>query len=118
MEKKTEKKTADNAKLVMFDCPPELFDVDGAYVMRRKRVPVWRVNAIKEVKRDEDLYTHLAVLIPCWQGVVDVDTGELLPNPEEDQAVFDRLDVVEQLPWLAEILQRRPGDPKSGRSRT
>ena len=106
-------------KLVQIDCPPELFDAEDAYVMRRKRVPVYRVNAIKSATQDEQLYQDLAGVFPEWHGITDVETGEELPNPEDDPTVFSRLDLFEQLPWFGEMLQVKPKNPKKSiRNRT
>jgi len=104
---------------VRIDCPPELFDAEDAFVMRRKRVPVYRVNAIKSATQDDQLYKDLAVVFPKWQGITDVETGDELPNPEDDPTVFSRLDLFEQLPWFGDMLQVKPTNPKkSTRNRT
>lgn len=84
--------------------PVEMFDVDGATAERRRRVSVQRVNdlhAIRKASGDEsDLYAALADIWPRWDGVIDVDTGEPLPNPEDDPGVFRRIDMGDQLGWL------------------
>lgn len=95
-------------KLVRIDCPPEIFDVDGAHIMRRKRVPVYLVDDIKGSQSSEETYALMAQLVPRWNGVIDVVTGEPLANPEDDHSVFSRLDVIEQIKWIIEVSQKNP----------
>jgi len=106
-------------KLIRIDAPADIFDVPDAYVMRRKRVPVALVDEMAELRRlnkadaKDNLYAIMAQVYPEWQGIVDVVTGEALPNPADDAAVFDRLDVIEQLPWLGQMMR---ANPKVGKS--
>lgn len=112
-----EELTVQHIKLVPIDCPPELFDTNDAYVMRRKRVAVWKLDAIKASKDPNEVYKIMSELIPEWYRVLDVDTEELLPDPRTDPSVFSRLDN-EQLVWMVKILQAKPdkpGKPTSGR---
>lgn len=100
----------ERVKLVRVDCPPEIFDVEGAYILRRKRVAVWKLDAVIATKpgQEDQAYKLIAELVPQWHGVVDVDTGENLPNPEDDPSVMSKIDV-EQFLWLNEALRILPG---------
>lgn len=124
-EKKTTYSTNEAGQriaLIRFDCPPDVFDLEPgqeAYVMRRKRVPVWKVDAIKVEKNADALYQMMAEVVPEWTGVCDTDTGELLPMPKDDHMVFSRIDLFEQWLWIASLLQVKKKNPtKSGRGRT
>lgn len=95
-------------KLVRFNCPPELFDTTGAYILRRKRVAVWKLDAIKASKdASAEVYPMMAELVPQWHGVLDVDTGQPLPHPGVDAAVLSHLDTP-QLTWIVKMLQASP----------
>lgn len=97
-------------KLVRFDCPPELFDTQGAYIMRRKRIAVYKLDAIKDIRDESDkVYPLLAELVPQWHGVLDVETGEELPSPEMDATLLAHLDTP-QLKWIVKTLSADPGD--------
>lgn len=99
-------------KLVRFDCPPELFDTQGAYILRRKRIAVYKLDAIKAIKDEsEKVYPLLAELVPQWQGVLDVETGGELANPETNTDVLKHLDTP-QLTWIVKMLSADPGDQK------
>lgn len=97
--------------LVEIPCPPELFETENAYIERRKRIPVWKIDDLKLSKSSQEMYTKVAPLIPRWVGVRDCETGELLPNPEEDPTVIGRLDM-EQQQWLGDTLRMLPGKLK------
>lgn len=119
MTQATSNERGQRIALVQIDCPPEIFDAPDAYILRRKRCPVAKLDAMKTSKTAEELYDHMADLIPQWHNIVDVETGELLPNPEEDPQVFGRIDAFEQLVWLSEKLQVKPSNPNgSGPART
>lgn len=107
-------------ELIAVDAPEEIFDVNGATISRRRRVAIQAIDDMKASKTADELYQKLAELIPAWNGIVDVDTGEALPSPAEDPKVFGRLDT-EQLGWLSgKLLQTPLGDlkksMKSGRT--
>lgn len=104
-------------KLIKIECPPDIFDVEDAYVMRRKRVPVYRVDQIRQAVQSEEAYDALAFIFPEWEGIVDVETGEPMPNPSDDPSVFGKLDRLEQLPWFAQQIQANKNDPNAQRSR-
>lgn len=106
--------------LIRIDCPPEIFDVEGAYIMRTRRVPVWVVDALKDAKSKEEVYPLMAMIVPQWVGVVDPMTGELLMQPEDDPTVFGRLDLHEQYTWVARQFQVNPknGTAQSGQDPT
>lgn len=103
-------------KLVVIDAPEDIFDVEGATISRRKRIPLWRVDAMRRAATSEEVYEHMAAIIPEWQGIVDVETGEPLVNPCEDATVFSHLDSREQMAWLGEQIGSRP-DPNGSKSR-
>ena len=107
------KSTTTNARgqkvaLVIIDCPVDAFDVEGAYIERRKRVPMWQVDDVKESKSSEEVYEKLAQIIPRWHGVVDMVDGSPLANPEDDHMVFSRLDMFEQFAWIMTRFQVNP----------
>ncbi|MCL4867746.1 MAG: hypothetical protein KJ063_02160 [Anaerolineae bacterium] len=109
-----------NPKLVRIDCPEDIFDVPGAFIMRRKRVAVWKLDSIKAFKpgQEDDLKSLYAELIPQWHGVLDVDNDEPLANLEDDPDGIFMIDA-EQLTWLTRILQASPNNlPKSTSVRT
>ena len=95
-------------KYVTITLPEDVFDVEGATVVRRKRVSVAEVDRLRNLGKtvkdpkdaEEELYEGMAKIWPRWDGVVDVDSGELLPNPETNPFVFARLGITEQLPWF------------------
>lgn len=118
-------KTTEN--LVRIDCPHEIFDVDGAYILRLRRVTVARLDSLDELARrrnktDEEqaeMYRMMADIIPGWEGVLHPDTGDPLPNPDDDPTVFKQLDALEQLPWISRAMRTNPGNPlRSGRAQT
>jgi hypothetical protein len=92
-------------KFVRIQLPPEIFDVEDASVEKRKRVPVAWVDEMLAAQTSGDVYEVMARVFPRWSGVLDVETEEPLPNPEEDPEVFARLDNSEQLPWFGEQLR-------------
>lgn len=103
-------------------CPEEIFDTPDAVVMRRKRIAIWKLDSINAFQpgQEEEMYGIFAELIPEWRGVLDVETGEPLPNLADDPRALTRLDT-EQLAWLGGILRRTPAnlskngaDPKGG----
>lgn len=98
--------------MVTIACPADIFDVEGAYIQRRKRVPVWMVDELKGSKSAAAIYPLMAQIVPRWHGVADPVTGEALPDPQDDPTVFSKLDVFEQFPWLVERLQVNPKNPK------
>lgn len=112
-------KTDSGVALIRIECPPQIFDVEGAHIMRRKRVAIHKLDAIKALRPGDEgkMYAIFADLIPAWSGVLDVDTGEALPNLTDEPEGLSRLDN-EQLGWLTSILQASPSigsaDPKSG----
>lgn len=92
-------------------CPPEIFDVEGATIERARRVPVWVLDKIAEIRLTGDvneLYDLMATFVPRWHGLIDPVTGDALGNPEDDAKVFARLDVIEQLPWISSTLRMNP----------
>jgi hypothetical protein len=103
-------------------CPEEIFDTPDAVVVRRKRIAIWKLDSINAFQpgQEEEMYGLFAELIPEWHGVLDVETGEPLPNLAEDPRALTHLDT-EQLAWLSGILRRTPAnlvkngtDPKGG----
>lgn len=103
-------------KLIELKAPENIFDVEGATIMRRKRIPLWRVDAMRIAESSEEVYEQMAACFPRWEGIVDVETGEPLPNPEDDPTVFSKLDKMEQMPWLGQQIGTQP-DPNGSRSR-
>lgn len=103
-------------KLITIEAPEDIFDVEGGTIQRRKRIPLWRVDAMRTAQSSEEVYEHMAAIFPTWQGIVDVETGEALANPCDDPTVFGRLDKMEQMPWLGEQIGTRP-DPNASTSR-
>lgn len=103
-------------KYVTIPLPEEIWDVEGATVKRRKRISVARMDDLQDIAQEaqdpEALYSNLAELIPSWEGVLDVETGEPLPDPQDDPMVFSRVDITEQFPWLMELLKMTPGKLK------
>lgn len=108
-------------KYVLIPAPEEVFDVEGATITRRKRISVAAIDAMDQIRRTGNdvnaLYRAMAELIPEWDGILHVDTGEPLPNPKEDPAAFAGLDVTEQLPWLGEVLKMNPGKLRKAQGR-
>lgn len=104
----TSNERGQRVKLVRIDCPADIFDVEGAYIMRRKRVPVAMADQLLVIKNKAEGYPIIAALIPQWHGIIDVETGEALEDPENNVNVFDRLDVIEQIPWLFDALKVLP----------
>ena len=102
-------------KLIPMNAPESIFDVEGAVIYRRKRVPVWRVDELRTSETPEEVYSRLANLVPRWEGVVDCETGEPLANPEDDPSVFGHLDSREQMPWISAQLGVRR-DPNGSTS--
>lgn len=100
MSKSTDKS---HHETIQIPLPEELFDAPDAVVRRRKRVSVALVNKIRQLARGaagESLWQALADVYPAWEGVCDVDTGEALPNPQEDPLAFIHLDYTEQVAWF------------------
>lgn len=117
-------KREDGIVLIQVACPEEVFDVGGAFVMRRKRIAVWKLDAIASLKKGEEekMCQIYADLIPEWEGVLDVETGEPLPNLADNPAGLLSLDS-EQLTWLSQLLrvslsQLSSADPKFGSAPT
>lgn len=113
-------KRVDGVALIQVPCPEDVFDVDGAYVMRRKRIAVWKLDAISALKKGEEdkMCQIYADLIPEWEGVLDVETGEPLANLADNPDGLLSLDS-EQLTWLSQLLRVSPSQlssasPKSG----
>ncbi|MBK8990163.1 MAG: hypothetical protein IPM39_29550 [Chloroflexi bacterium] len=100
--------TPDGIALLKVPCPEEIFDVTDAYVMRRKRVAIHKLDTIAAFKpgQEEEMYDVFAELIPHWR-VPDVETGESLPDLADDPAALTRIDT-EQLAWLAKMLRQTP----------
>lgn len=96
-----------NPAVIKIELPEEVFDAPDAVIYRLKRVSVARIDALRSAQTAQEVYKNLAVIYPRWSGVLDSETGEELPSPEADPTVFERLDSLEQLPWLNE--QLRPG---------
>lgn len=109
----------DAVKLVRIDCPPEIFDVEGAYIMRRKRIAVWKLDTIRAFKlgQEDDMARLYADLVPQWGGIVDPDTGQALPSLADDPKALFQLDN-EQVGWLTQMLQVMPGKLKSMNGQT
>lgn len=110
MPKRIEKTiTSDGVALIRIECPEEVFDVEGAYIMRRKRVPVYVLDSIKAFKpgQEEEMYALFAKFVPHWDGVVDVETGEQLPDLADEPHGLTKLDN-EQLQWVVKMLQASP----------
>lgn len=95
-----------NNKQPLIDIPlPEaVFDAPDAVAQRRRRVSVETVHAVRRMARvgDPKLYETLADIYPSWAGVLDVESGAALPNPQDDVNAFKRLDYTEQVAWLLE----------------
>lgn len=112
-------KTDSGVALIRIECPPQIFDVEGAYIMRRKRVAIHKLDAIKRLKagQEDEMYGIFADLVPMWSGVLDVEDGSELPNLSDEPSGLSKLDS-EQLGWLTSILQASPSigsaDPKFG----
>jgi len=88
------------AELIPIQAPEHIFDTKNAVIYRVRRVPAYRVDEMRTSKNSDDVYRHLANFFPEWDGVIDPETGDALPNPKDDYTVFSRLDVTEQLPWI------------------
>lgn len=117
MPKKTESKTVDGIALIKVACPPEVFDVNDAYIMRRKRVAIWKLDAIAAFQpgQEAEMYDIFAELIPEWHNVLDVETGEPLPNLSDEPNGLTRIDT-EQLAWLSQTLRSTPAKLAKGGS--
>lgn len=89
-------------ELITIQAPKGVFDVDGAVVYRKKRISVAMLDSLLRVESSEAGYQIFARMFPRWDGVIDVDTGGVLPHPEDDPSVFGRIDAIEQLAWFAE----------------
>ena len=87
--------------------------MEGAFILRRKRVPVHLMDSIRSATNEADVFNKVAQIVPEWSGVLDVETGEPLPNPSDDPDVFKQLDLIEQLPWIREQLSTRPNGKAS-----
>ncbi|MCL4867790.1 MAG: hypothetical protein KJ063_02380 [Anaerolineae bacterium] len=111
------KQTVDEQKiaLITIPCPEEIFEAEGVTIRRRKRVAVWKMDALKAAKLPEDVYAIVAGLVPTWDGVCDVDTGEQLANPADDPSVLSKLDG-EQLTWIIQALNFKWSDFRPTRS--
>lgn len=110
----------DVVKLVRIDCPAEIFDTEGAYIMRRKRIAIWKLDSIRAFKpgQEDDMARLYADLVPQWHGIVDPDTGQPLDNLADDPKALFQLDN-EQVGWLTQMLQVMPGKlPKSMNGQT
>lgn len=103
-------------RTITLEAPEDIFDVAGATIERSKRIPMWRVDAMRSAQTSEEVYEHMAALFPTWNGIVDVETGELLANPEDDPTVFAKLDKMEQVPWFGAQIGTKP-DPNASSSR-
>jgi hypothetical protein len=95
--------------LIKVPCPVEIFDAPDAYVMRRKRVAIWKLDQLDTIQpgQEEEMYRILADLVPDWK-VYDVETGEPLPPLADDPRGITRIDV-EQLAWISRTLRAMPG---------
>lgn len=84
--------------------PESKFDSQEATVQRIQRISVERVFRIKQLAKTgaPELYNELAEVYPEWAGVLDLETGQELDMPSENNAVFRKLDYTEQLPWFLE----------------
>jgi hypothetical protein len=103
----------DAVKVIRVDCPPEVFDVEGAYIMRRKQVAVWKLDTLKAAKQNDTVSELLKDLVPDWHGVVDVESGEPLPPLSEQPNGWLQLST-DQVAWILETLQSRWNNlPKS-----
>ena len=94
------------SKLIQIPCPVDIFDMEDAYIMRRKRIAIYKLDAIKAFKpgQEEEMQAVYAELIPAWHNVIDVDTGEILPNLADEPEGLFKLDM-EQIGWLTQMLQ-------------
>lgn len=97
-------------KLIKLKCPVEVFDSEEAYVYRRRRVAIDTIDNLGTDKKDDEIRRELALIIPKWEGIVDVETGEPLANPKDDPQVFARIDY-DQLTWLRRCLMMSPRHP-------
>lgn len=102
-------------KLIEIPAPADIFDAEDVVIFRRKRITVARVDAVRSAQTSEDVYKNLAVIFPKWENVLDAETGEPLPNPEDDYLAFSRLDSIEQLPWFSEQMNPNAGNRGKGR---
>lgn len=95
-------------QLIGIEAPGAIFDVSDGLVFRLRRVPVALVDEFAGADSGEAACAVLARIFPRWKQILDVQTGEPLPNPSEDPSVFMRVDAVEQLPWFGEQIRARP----------
>lgn len=102
---KTAKKKKSGPVLVRVDLPPEIFDVEGAFVMRRKRIPVEKIDQMRAAKESAQIYGHMAYFMPKWSGLVDCEGDPIEKQPEENPGIFGTLDVTEQFPYLVELVK-------------
>lgn len=91
--------------LVKLELPPEIFDVEGAVIFRRKRIPVEKVDQMRAAKESEEVYKHMAYFIPKWEGLVDCDGEPIDAQPADNPDLFGSLDVGEQFPYLVELVK-------------
>lgn len=100
------------AELVRFSCPANVFDHEAAAIYRQRRVAIDTIDHMAELKDDQLIRQELARLIPRWENVLDVETGQPLPHPETNPQVFARIDF-EQLRWLRQCLMMSPRHPNA-----
>ena len=92
-------------KTIAIPGPSSVWDMEDVVIHRLRRIKVKRIDQLRNSQNTEELYKHLAIIFPSWHNVVGCETGESLPHPSDDPTVFDRIDNLEQLPWLREQLQ-------------
>ena len=86
--------------VVRFECPEAVFDGDGYWVERTKRVKARAIERIADSIPLEEARRILAQHYVAW-NLKDPLTGEALAQPWGNPQAFGELDAVEQLPWLA-----------------
>ena len=100
-----------------FDCPQDLFG-EGKFIIRKRRIKtkvVRQMEAAVKTRMDfGELYELMARYTIEW-NLDDIDSGEPLPQPYENSAVFDELDSGEQLPWVVNIVFLNPPNFPRGR---
>ncbi len=111
------KQQAESSNLKRFEAPEHIFG-PGKWVMRRRKIKLKVQEEIRNWPEDDvdGFFAFLARLIPQW-NLDDCETGEPLPNPEDDPSVFGELDIEEELPWVMGLLNPSPAasTAKSGR---
>ena len=96
-----------------FDCPEQIFG-KGKWIERKRFMKVKTVRKIQSAVTEQEVFDLLAQYIVAW-NLDDVETGEPLAQPYQNEEVFDEVDILEQFPWILETLFLNPPDFKQGR---